>query len=322
MHFFMLLFLFMILIYYLCTTKPKNMRKIFRNLMLVGMLSIGSLSANATHNPEWLKKAVFYQIYPSSYYDTDKKATMALWAEMREWLDKNYPENILISEWCDPTQSIPAGFNIDFMIHFGTPGYSSMFFQPDTPNGRQAPEGGQYSHCYFEKAAKGTTEIFFKNYFNSYNATKGKGYMAIPTANHDFQRPNIADRNTIDQLKVTQTFIMTMPGVPFIYYGDEIGMKFEMGLKPKEGSAERTGTRTPMQWTNGENAGFSTCAPENIFLPVDTDNGKLTVEVQEKDPNSLLNYTRELIRLRQESKCQVSLCQHSCTGQGNSRHRC
>lgn len=233
--------------------------------------------------------------------DPDKKATIALWKEMREWINKYYPENVLISEWANPPQSIEAGFNIDFMIHFGVPGYGSLFFQPDTPNGKSVPDRGQYKHCYFEKAGLGSTEIFFKNYLNSYTKTKGKGYIAIPTANHDFQRPNIADRNTMDQLKVTQTFFMTMPGTPFIYYGDEIGMKFEMGLTPKEGSAERTGTRTPMQWTTGQNAGFSTCSPDKIFLPVDTDNGTLTVEAQEKDPNSLLNYTRELIKLRKSS---------------------
>ena len=148
--------------------------------------------------------------------DPDKKATIALWKEMREWINKNYPENVLISEWANPPQSIEAGFNIDFMIHFGVPGYGSLFFQPNTPNGRSVPDRGQYEHCYFEKAGLGSTEIFFKNYLNSYNETKGKGYIAIPTANHDFQRPNIADRNTMDQLKVTQAFFMTMPGTPFI----------------------------------------------------------------------------------------------------------
>ena len=55
-----------------------------------------------------------------------------------------------------------------------------------------------------------------------------------------------------------------------------------------------------MQWDNTPTAGFSTAAPENLYLPVFTDNGKLTVEAQEKDPNSVLNFTRQLIKLRHE----------------------
>lgn len=236
--------------------------------------------------------------------DPDKKGTIALWKEMREWMDKNYPECVLISEWANPPQSIEAGFNIDFMIHFGIPGYASMFFEPGTPNGTGSaayPGAFAYDHCYFDKAGLGSNANFVENYSNSYNKTKGQGYIAVPTANHDFQRPNIGSRNSIDQLKVSQTFFMTLPGVPFIYYGDEIGMKFQMDLQPKEGSANRTGTRTPMQWTNGANAGFSTAAADKLYLPVDTEGGRYTVETQENDPNSLLNYTRELLKLRAEN---------------------
>lgn len=56
-----------------------------------------------------------------------------------------------------------------------------------------------------------------------------------------------------------------------------------------------------MQWAPGATAGFSTCAPCNLYFPVDTNNGKLTVETQEKDPNSMLNYVCSLIRLRKSS---------------------
>ena len=51
--------------------------------------------------------------------DWGKKEVSKLWNEMREWKDENYPECVLISEWSDPAVAIPAGFNIDFMIHFG-----------------------------------------------------------------------------------------------------------------------------------------------------------------------------------------------------------
>ena len=124
----------------------------------------------------------------------------------------------------------------------------------------------------------------------------------MPLRIWDYQRPNIGTRNTIDQLKVSMTFFLTMPGVPFIYYGDEVGMKYQMNLPNKEGSNERAGTRTPMQWTKGKNAGFSTSEPEKLYFPVDTENGKLTVEAQDGDKKSLLSYTRQLTALRHSSK--------------------
>lgn len=231
--------------------------------------------------------------------DPDKKEVSKLWQEMRAWKDKNYPETVLISEWANPEQAIPAGFNIDFMIHFGIKGYPSLFFDRKTPWGKWEQT---YDNCYFDKAGKGSLKEFYTNFSKAYNATKSQGYIALPSANHDYQRPNIGTRNTFDQLKVAMTFFLTMPGVPFIYYGDEIGMKYQMDLPNKEGSNERAGTRTPMQWTKGKNAGFSTSDPSALYFPVDTENGKLTVEAQQNVKGSLLEYTRQLTALRHSTK--------------------
>ena len=232
--------------------------------------------------------------------DKDKKAIKALWAEMRTWMDAKYPNHILVSEWCDPQVSIPAGFNIDFMIHIGQKCYSTLFFPKGTPWQGNNPNPDK--ECYFDRNGKGNLEKFIDVYAENYAKTKNDGYIAIPTANHDFQRPNVGSRNTSEQLKVTMTFSLTMPGVPFIYYGDEIGMKYQMNLPSKEGSRERAGTRTPMQWTNGANAGFSTVSDASkLYFPVDTENGKLTVETQEADKASMLNYVRTLLKLRAEN---------------------
>jgi len=230
--------------------------------------------------------------------DPDKKETIKLWNEMRSWMNNNYPQCILISEWSNPAQAIPAGFNIDFFIQFGIKGYPSLFFAKNTPWGKR----NSHPYCYFDRSGKGELKEFVDNFSDAYGRTKDLGYIALPSANHDFQRPNIGTRNSIDQLKVAMTFFLSMPGVPFIYYGDEIGMKYEMDLPSKEGSNERAGARTPMQWDNNATAGFSTCTPDKLYFPVDTDNGKLTVATQEKDKNSLLNYVRSLIRLRQSSE--------------------
>ena len=235
--------------------------------------------------------------------DPDKEAVMALWHEMRQWKDQHYPDRVFISEWANPPKAIAAGFDIDFMIQFGIPGYGSLFFAPDTPWGQRLTKRmGKATPCYFDKAGRGSIKEFIDNFSNSYTKTKGSGYIAIPTANHDFQRPNIGTRCTTDQLKVAMTFFLTMPGVPFIYYGDEIAMKYQMDLPSKEGSNDRAGTRTPMQWKNDATAGFSTCTPQDLYLPVDTENGLLTVEAQDNDKNSMLNFVRQLTALRHSSK--------------------
>ena len=58
------------------------------------------------------------------------------------------------------------------------------------------------------------------------------------------------------------------PGAPFLYYGDEIGMRY-LPLPTKEGGYFRTGSRTPMQWDNSANLGISAAAADKLYLPVD-----------------------------------------------------
>ena len=90
-----------------------------------------------------------------------------------------------------------------------------------------------------------------------------------------------------------------MPGAPFIYYGDEIGMQFIDGLGSKEGGISRSGSRTPMQWEPGPQAGFSSASPEKFYLPVDPASNRPDVATQMSDPRSLLQRVRQLIALRQ-----------------------
>ena len=229
--------------------------------------------------------------------DKTKEKTQELWREVRSWVDANYPEKVLISEWSYPYQAIPAGFHIDFMMHFGEKGYPSLFFSDYTHWGKR----NKYVDCYFDKKGKGCIEEFINNYQRNYDATKELGYIALPSGNHDYVRLHAGTRNSVEQLKVAMCFLLTMPGIPFIYYGDEIGMKYQKGLTPKEGSKERSGSRTPMQWKDNATAGFSTCSPEQLYFPVDTEDGKWCVAAEEKDPHSLLNYVRSLLAIRQQS---------------------
>ncbi len=92
-----------------------------------------------------------------------------------------------------------------------------------------------------------------------------------------------------------------MPGIPCIYNGDEIGMRQIDGLPSKEGGYGRTGARTPMQWTGGNTAGFSSAASDELYVPIDPSADRPNVEAQESDANSLQNFVRELCRLRSNS---------------------
>ncbi len=90
-----------------------------------------------------------------------------------------------------------------------------------------------------------------------------------------------------------------MPGAPFIYYGDEIGMRYVEGLHSVEGGYNRTGSRSPMQWDDGVNAGFSLASKEKLYIPLDESADRPTVEKQKADETSLYHEVKRLIALRQ-----------------------
>ena len=92
-----------------------------------------------------------------------------------------------------------------------------------------------------------------------------------------------------------------MPGVPYLYYGDEIGMRY-LDLPTKEGGYFRTGSRTPMQWNEGKNLGFSAGNAADLYLPVDSAPDAPTVSAQEKDPDSLLATVKALLALRHQEE--------------------
>jgi maltose alpha-D-glucosyltransferase/alpha-amylase len=219
--------------------------------------------------------------------DPDGQATAALWHEFRAWMDREYPDCALVSEWSAPAVAIPNGFHMDFLLPFSKPGYASLFRKP-------APEVTPF----FDRSGRGDIRRFLDEFEPLYAATKGRGFIAIPTGNHDTV-PRLGDgRNTRD-LTVAYAFLLTMPGVPFIYYGDEIGLRSVDGLPSKEGGFGRTGARTPMQWDASPNAGFSTAPVDQLYLPIDPAADRPTVSAQEADPGSTLRAVRALIALRQ-----------------------
>jgi glycosidase len=105
--------------------------------------------------------------------------------------------------------------------------------------------------------------------------------------NHDIDRVMSQLGDDVNKAKRAAAMLLTLPGTPFLYYGEEIGM---VGKKPDED------IRRPMQWDRGENGGFTTGTP---WRALNDDAAVKNVEAQLADPNSLLAHYRTLIALRQ-----------------------
>ena len=102
--------------------------------------------------------------------------------------------------------------------------------------------------------------------------------------------------NDINQIELFTALLLSLPGSPVLYYGDEIGMGDNIWL------GDRDGVRTPMQWTPDRNSGFSSCDPGRLYLPVNMDSiygfQVTNVESQTRNSSSLLHWMRRMIRVR------------------------
>src|SRR5262249_36815422 len=102
--------------------------------------------------------------------------------------------------------------------------------------------------------------------------------------------------NDVDQIELFTALLLSLPGSPVLYYGDEIGMGYNIWL------GDRDGVRTPMQWTADRNAGISTCDPCRLYLPVNMGaiyGCEVThVVSQTRHTSSVLHWTRLMIQVR------------------------
>jgi maltose alpha-D-glucosyltransferase / alpha-amylase len=102
--------------------------------------------------------------------------------------------------------------------------------------------------------------------------------------------------NNRRRIELLNSLLLSFPGTPILYYGDEIGMGDNIYL------GDRNGVRTPMQWNSDRNAGFSRCDPARLYFPVVMDPiygyQVINVEAQLSDQSSLLHWTRNMIALR------------------------
>ena len=171
----------------------------------------------------------------------------------------------------------------------------------------------------------------YKQIFSRYDETfKEKGWLSIFLANHDQPRMVSKFGNDTAEFrelssKMLSIFVMTMRGTPYYYYGDELGMvnirfndindyndvetrnkytqiknaggDLDAYMENRKQTSRENG-RTPFQWDTTENAGFTTGKP---WLKVNSNHNIINAEAQEKDPNSVLNYFRQLVQLRKQN---------------------
>jgi maltose alpha-D-glucosyltransferase / alpha-amylase len=135
-----------------------------------------------------------------------------------------------------------------------------------------------------------------------------RSYMLDEYASDPRARINVGIRRRLAPLlggdrrriELMNALLMSLPGSPIVYYGDEIGMGDNIYL------GDRNGVRTPMQWTGGWNAGFSSADPEQLYQPVVANPvygyQAVNVAAQRRNPTSLLKWMQKIIRVRRTSR--------------------
>ncbi|ALC80312.1 MULTISPECIES: alpha-amylase family glycosyl hydrolase [Bacillus] len=194
------------------------------------------------------------------------KKNIEWWNEFRDAMRETNPQTYLVGEvWEQPEVVAPYYQSLDSLFNFDLAGK----IIDSVKNG--ADQG-------VADAASATDELF-----ESYNPNKIDG---IFLTNHDQNRVMSELNGNINKAKTAASILLTLPGNPFIYYGEEIGMT---GKKPDEL------IREPFRWYEGDGEGQSSWE-----TPVyNTGNNGISVEAQDKEKNSLLNHYRKMIRIRQ-----------------------
>jgi len=226
--------------------------------------------------------------------------------EIRKFIDERYGDRIILAEANQWVQ--------DLVRYFGKGDEFNMAFNfPLMPRIFMALK--QQHHGPIIDIIKRTPEIpencqwaiFLRNHDEltlEMCTDEERDYMYREYARDNQMKINIGIRrrlaplleNDRRKIELLNALLFTLPGTPVIYYGDEIGMGDNIYL------GDRNGVRTPMQWSDNKNAGFSDCNPSRIYAPVITDPeynyNAVNVESQQNNQNSLLCFMKSMIKLR------------------------
>jgi maltose alpha-D-glucosyltransferase/alpha-amylase len=227
---------------------------------------------------------------------------------IRKELDGRYPDRMLLAEANQWPADVRPYFGDGDECHmaFNFPLMPRMFMAVRQENGhpiveilRQTPDIPE--SCQWAMFLRNHDELTLEMVTDEERDYMYQAYAADPQ-----MRINVGIRrrlaplmeNSRRRIELLNSLLLSLPGTPIIYYGDEIGMGDNIYL------GDRNGVRTPMQWTGDRNAGFSRADPARLFAPpiMDPVYGYqgLNVEAQERSPFSLLNWMKRMIGLRKQ----------------------
>ncbi len=234
--------------------------------------------------------------------------THAYLKELRRYLDEHYPGRVLLCEanqWPEDVR-LYFGDGDEFHLAFHFPAMPRIFNPIRAGDAsslveilrRTPPIPGNCQWCTF---LRNHDELTLEMVTEEDRQWLWREYAPDPR-----MRLNLGIRrrlaplldNDRRKLALAYSLLFSLPGSPILYYGDEIGMGDDIWLE------DRNGVRTPMQWSSGPNAGFSTAPPGQLYLPLIHDPvfgaQQVNVASQQPDPGSQLNLVRRMIAVRKQ----------------------
>jgi len=250
--------------------------------------------------------AVPYLVERDGTSNENLRETHDVIKEIRRRIDAKYPDRLLLAEANMWPEDVREYFGDDDECHmaYHFPLMPRMYMAIAQEDRHPVVEILQQTpdippHCQWAVFLRNHDELTLEMV-----TSKERDYLYSTYAADQRARLNLGIRrrlaplleNDRSRIELMNSLLLSMPGTPVLYYGDEIGMGDNIFL------GDRDGVRTPMQWTSDRNGGFSRADPQRLYLPPIQDPiygfAALNVEAQAREPSSLLNWTRRLLAVR------------------------